>query len=560
MFNTGEKKVKPIKVIFLVALTLISLCAVNIQSVNSQTVGVIYITSDGVSSSSNATIPIQQDGNVYTFTDNINGYYLSVQSSNVVVDGAGHYLTGQGEVGVDLTSRSNVTIKNLQVGSSFYGIYLYGSSNITLTGNTISHNSYGIYIYGGSKHTITGNTITDNSIGINIFESTKNTLRNNTMDNNFNLAIDGTEGAHFDNEVDDSNTVNGKKVYYLISQSNLVINSVTFPNVGYLALVNCQNISVHHLELSGNGHGILLAYTTDSTLYKNVLTNNYCGIELFASSSNTISTNTITDNERGIQFSNSSTLNSMASNVISNNADGVFFYNSHQNTVLLNNITDNDLGIGFRESSYNMIRGNHFVDNTKQVYDVSWENYSIPVSQNTWDIGYPSGGNYWSDYMGVDVMTGKGQNETGSDELGDTPYIIDEYNQDNYPLMPYGSPPAVFFTSPENKTYTVTSVSLKYTVSEETSWVKYSLDNQANVTVSGDVTLSDLEYGEHSITVYVEATDGKAGKSETLYFTIAEGAEPPQADFSALLLVVAIVAAAAIVGVILVLFMRAGKK
>jgi parallel beta-helix repeat protein len=52
---------------------------------------------------------------------------------------------------------------------------------------------------------------------------------------------------------------------------------------------------------------------------------------------------------------------------------------------------------------------------------------------NTWDDGYPSGGNYWSDYTGVDLKSGSHQNETGSDEIGDTPY-----NQDNYPLMrPY---------------------------------------------------------------------------------------------------------------------------
>jgi parallel beta-helix repeat protein len=560
VFNTGEKKLKSFKVVFLVAVTLISLCAVNVQPVNSQITGIIYITSEGVSSSSNATIPIQQDGNVYTFTDNINGYYLSIQTGNVVVDGAGYYLTGQGEIGIDLSGRSNVTIKNLQIGSNLYGVYLYGSSNITLSGNTISHNSYGLYIYGGSKNTISGNTITDNAIGINIFESTKNVLRNNTMDNDFNFAIDGTDGSHFDNDVDDSNTVSGKKIHYLISQSGLIVNSVTFPDAGYLALVNCQNISVHHLELSGNGQGILLAFTTDSTLYKNQLTDNYCGIELFASTSNVISTNTITNNEKGIQFSNASSMNSIATNVISDNSDGIFFYSSYQNTMILNNVTDNNLGIGFRESSYNMIRGNHFVDNKVQVYDVSMENHSLPMSQNTWDIGYPSGGNYWSDYTGVDARTGKSQNETGSDQLGDTPYVIDEINQDNYPLMPYGSPPAVFIDSPENKTYTVTSVSLKYTVTEETSWVKYSLDEQENVTANGDVTLSDLEYGEHSIKVYVEATDGKAGKSETLYFTIAEGAAPPQPDFSGILLVVAIVAAAAIIGAILFFFMKADNK
>jgi len=583
IFDVGEKKVNASKAIFLVVLTIISLCAVYTQPVNSQSVGVIYISSDGsITTSSNITVPIQQDGDVYTFTDNIDGYYLVVQRNDIVVDGAGYYLAGQGERGVDLSSRSNVTIMNLKIGSNFYGIYLSGASGNTISGNIIAQNSYGLYLSGASQNTITGNSVTNNgyglylneasqntiignnatnnAIGINIFLSSKNTLRANKMDNNYNLAVDGSEPQHFDNDIDDSNTVNGKKVYYLISQSNLVINSVTFPDIGYLALVNCLNISVHHLEFTGNGHGILLAYTTNSTIYENQITDNYSGIALFASSNNYITTNNITDNERGVQLSNASNLNSIFSNIINNSVDGIFLFSSLQNTIILNNVTDNNVGIGFRESSYNMIRGNHFVDNEVQVYDVSWENYSLTPSRNTWDVGYPSGGNYWSDYMGVDGMGGKYQNQTGSDQLGDTPYIIDQNNQDNYPLMPYGSPPAIFIDSPENKTYTVNSVSLKFTVSKTTSWIKYSLDNQANVTITGDVTLSDLAYGEHSITLYAEDTDGKAGKSETVYFTIAEGAEPPPPDFSPIVLIVAVIAAAVIIGVILFFFMKADKK
>jgi len=61
-----------------------------------------------------------------------------------------------------------------------------------------------------------------------------------------------------------------------------------------------------------------------------------------------------------------------------------------------------------------------------------------PGYPNFWDNGYPSGGNYWSDYNGTDLFSGPYQNETGSDGIGDTPYGIDENNQDRYPLMkPY---------------------------------------------------------------------------------------------------------------------------
>jgi nitrous oxidase accessory protein NosD len=47
-------------------------------------------------------------------------------------------------------------------------------------------------------------------------------------------------------------------------------------------------------------------------------------------------------------------------------------------------------------------------------------------SANDWNITVAGKGNYWSDYTGID---------NDGDGFGDTPYIIDANNQDNYPLM-----------------------------------------------------------------------------------------------------------------------------
>jgi hypothetical protein len=81
------------------------------------------------------------------------------------------------------------------------------------------------------------------------------------------------------------------------------------------------------------------------------------------------------------------------------------------------------------DSSFdNMIYHNSFVDNSHQVYVYS-------QSACIWDSGYPSGGNYWSDYAGVDIKSGPNQDLPGSDGIGDTPYVIDGSNQDNYPIM-----------------------------------------------------------------------------------------------------------------------------
>ncbi len=79
--------------------------------------------------------------------------------------------------------------------------------------------------------------------------------------------------------------------------------------------------------------------------------------------------------------------------------------------------------------------GNMFFNNTFNMF--YWEE-QVTVrgdSANVWDVGYPDGGNYWSDYNGTDSYGGVYQNETGSDGIGDTPYVIDENNQDRYPLV-----------------------------------------------------------------------------------------------------------------------------
>jgi len=94
-----------------------------------------------------------------------------------------------------------------------------------------------------------------------------------------------------------------------------------------------------------------------------------------------------------------------------------------------------------------------------------------------------------------------------------------------------GSPDTVYFTvdtvsvsidllSPENKTYTTDSVSLSFAVDEETSWIGYSLDGQANNTIAGDTTLIGLSDGMHSLVVYASDMLGNTGHSDTVYFTI----------------------------------------
>lgn len=86
--------------------------------------------------------------------------------------------------------------------------------------------------------------------------------------------------------------------------------------------------------------------------------------------------------------------------------------------------------------------------------------------------------------------------------------------------------PTIIIKSPANATYGVTNVSLIFTVNEPTPWIGYSLDKAANVTITGNTTLTDLALGSHNIIVYANDTDGNMGASDRVYFTIAEEAPP----------------------------------
>lgn len=537
----------------MILAVIVLLQVVTTQEVTAQPLN-IYITADG---NVEGTTTIQRNGNIYTFTSNIEGSIV-IEGSNVVLDGAGFTLQG-----VITINGNNVEIKNLKIIAFDIAIEIYGSgckilnsevqaeyigiriwkdsnnnvisgnkidakvqtgiefytsSNNTVTENTFSpsiiegvsltHSDYNtfsgndfnfVHIYHSSYNTfvgnnlpqgmairsssnynkITGNSITDfneltetsslssgsikvdycegnvissntivNSGGIFLDTSSNNVLRNNAVSGTgIGFEVSGSAQpklSSFINDIDDSNTINGKKIYYLINKSDLSINPSTYPNIGYLALVNCTRMIVENTHF--NTQGILLAWTTDSQITNNDISNNYGdGAILNYASNNKITKNNINANSgAGIRLSYSNQ-NIVSGNYIARNQMGIFLIRSAgNNTIAENNIADQDIGISFSVSSSNLIYHNNFVNNTKQVYDVSWETLGQPFpgvpppSENIWDNDYPIGGNYWSNYANQYPDA----KELDSSGIWETPYIIDENNQDRYPLLnPVAIPP-----------------------------------------------------------------------------------------------------------------------
>jgi len=187
--------------------------------------------------------------------------------------------------------------------------------------------------------------------------------------------------------------------------------------------------------LDGSGTGEQVGIKVESVAYNVTIQNMNIidfanGIGLISCDQNKILGNNITNNTfNGIWLAESMN-NTISGNSIKNNANGIFLNTTSYTTFSENTITNNYYGIWIETNAHdNKFYHNYFVDNSvKQVWSYN--------STNVWDDGYPSGGNYWSNYTDVDLYSGPYQNETGSDEIWDHPYVIDVNNQDNYPLVP----------------------------------------------------------------------------------------------------------------------------
>jgi hypothetical protein len=84
------------------------------------------------------------------------------------------------------------------------------------------------------------------------------------------------------------------------------------------------------------------------------------------------------------------------------------------------------------------------------------------------------------------------------------------------------STPEIKNLSIRNATYTINDIQMNFTVSKPVSWIGYTLDNHANVTISCcNTTITGLPEGSHTLVVYANDTVGKMGVSETISFAVA---------------------------------------
>jgi parallel beta-helix repeat protein len=236
-----------------------------------------------------------------------------------IIDGSKSNATFDPAVYVYGENAKDVRICNFTIqGSNAWGIYILFNATVSVEKNIITNNSGGIVADASGNNTFINNTIMNNKFeGILFFESSENTMVNNTIgENAYNFGI---LGSYFNHSIDASNFINGKPIYYLKNQSDLFINLDNFSSIGYLALVNCTNITVENLNLTKNINGLLLVESENLTIRNDTFKNNSRGIDIINSLNNTLQRNNVTNSSSlGISLVNSPNNKLRENNLVGN--------------------------------------------------------------------------------------------------------------------------------------------------------------------------------------------------------------------------------------------------
>ena len=429
---------------------------------------------------------------------------MQVLATNVAIMDSN--ITGSLEKGILLYGTNAVLAGNSVTDNAEGGLMVQGD-NIVLSANRVSRNGItgtsnyrdGVDLYAADHVTISGNTFSDNAVyGLKVERSTNVTVKGNTFTSD-GMFLEGYELSHFNSQtITTDNLVNGEPLRYYKDCGGLDVDGIP---VGQLIVANCTDVRVANVQINDTDVGIQIAFSDDmliadarisaslhgiflrdganatlglnnvsrsqcgiclsgmtrSVIARNNVSGNYEGIATWGANQLTIARNVVSRNGIGINLHQPATINfTVSDNLVSfNSLTGVYVMSLNSSSgnsyIVRNTILENGRGVALF-----MVRGgiaidhNNFVNNTVQATDDGGP-------ANRWDGGCPSGGNFWSDYMGVDAVdceTGL----PGSDGIGDSPYVIDADSQDRYPLMsqvPTGlpnTPPSVSVVAPVGNT------------------------------------------------------------------------------------------------------------
>ena len=295
------------------------------------------------------------------------------------------------------------------------------------------------------------------------------------------------------------------------SGSNISGNIINNNFIG-LCFESCSSflISKNKIMNSYGDCGIKIAFSSSVTLFKNKITlNNICGAVIRHSSGITVSDNQIVENlQSGMVISSSRFVTVLKNNITGNAYHGLNLVCAYENSVLENNMSSNYHGICLSGSNNNQVYENYLHANYYAVafYDSPKEQaYNNVLINNANDV-----------YTFVSNTSSGGSDPFFSPAPSESPKTTAPDSHENIKIL-----------SPTSGLYqiglyeAVEEIPLRFIVNKPVSWMAYSLDNKANVTITGNTTVTISFTGSHSIVVYAKDTDGDASSSDFVTFKVA---------------------------------------
>jgi nitrous oxidase accessory protein NosD len=263
------------------------------------------------------------------------------------------------------------------------GLYIEGRNNVTIENLTITMFWQGIWIQNGVDITINNNTILDVNSGVSA-NSAKNTKIFGNNFNNMTTAIALTNWYGFDPSVNN------------FISSNNVTDATT---------------------------GVTLPFSSSNTVTRNNFANVLDPIDTGEDA--IVTGNNMINGVDGIGVASHSVV---SKNTILNFTESGLSIGGNDSIIFENYVADCSNAVSMSSDDSFLIRNNtvyhnNFVNNTEPLLLLGNASQSV----NFWDYGKV--GNYWSGYNGADA---------NGDGIGDTPFTVDAFNVDRYPLMqPY---------------------------------------------------------------------------------------------------------------------------
>lgn len=393
----------------------------------------------------------------------------------------GSNLTGNRAGVVVLNSADAVVRDSNFTANSGSGIAVTGSPNVTLEGNRFLYNGFN----GGG-------------VGIDLAFTTDDAVLANRFTAN-GIVLTGDSPAHFDSHtITPDNLVAGLPILYERDCSGLTLSDMALGEIllagcrhtrvsnltvaggdvgieiafgtdvvvgpGVLVsdsplgidIVRTSSAQVIGTEVLDTGFGVQVDSSTDVVISGTKVsapfsaTGPYDGVVIRGSDLVNITGNTIRHRRYALAVADSGNL-TIQGNVVGLSVLGLNASRSHDLRVVGNLFTQDTAGLVLQNVTNATFSSNGFLailttgatittstgltvfhNAFGGMRDNAYDGQGI---SNGWDGGYPAGGNFWGNYHGSDLLRGAGQNLTGADGIGDTPYLFDVNAVDRYPLM-----------------------------------------------------------------------------------------------------------------------------